>query len=279
MRLTLLVILVMIAFASNSLLSRVGVFSYGMDPFAFGAIRVAAGAAMLAGLVLARGERVPLWSVQRLWGGLALSVYMVGFSWAYLRLDAGLGALILFGVMQIAMFAVAVLRKDVIPALRWAGAGVALAGMVLLLWPSGNAAVHVPSAIAMSVAGLGWAAYTLLGQGTSDPLKASAGNFVLCLPVVLVLWGFAGFGGATAGGVSAAVVSGAVTSGLGYALWYRVVPRLQTTVAAVAQLSVPVIAVAAGVALLGEVLTLRLVLSGALVLGGIGLSLVKWRRV
>jgi len=275
MKLILLVVIVMMAFASNSIFARVGIFNYGMDPFAYSTFRVAAGAAMLAGLVLAQGNSVPLRSRSSIWGALALTVYMFGFSWAYIRLDAGLGALILFGVMQIAMFLFAVLRKDLIPILRWIGAAVALLGLCILLWPSGERALHLPSAISMSVS----AAYTLLGQREKNPLIASAANFTLCLPLVLIAWAFVGLSGVTLGGAICAIISGAITSGLGYALWYRCVVQLPTTIAAVAQLSVPVIAVAAGVVLLGEELTPRLIASGALVLGGIGLSLIKWPKV
>lgn len=274
MKLILLAALVMVAFASNSILARVGVFTFGMDPMAYGTWRVAAGAVTLAGLVMVRGGGVPL-NAARGWGALALTVYIIGFSWSYVQLDAGLGALILFGVMQVAMFAFAVWRKDTIPALRWIGAGVALIGLTVLLWPTGVGSIDGASAIGMAIAGIGWAAYTLLGQGARDPLADSSGNFVLCLPLVLLAWGLTGFDGVTFGGAIAAVISGAVTSGLGYALWYWVVAQLSTTIAAVAQLSVPVIAVGAGVLLLGEPLTMRLVVAGGLVLGGIGISLLR----
>ncbi len=275
MRLALTVALVMVAFAGNSILSRVGVFSYGMDPFAFATVRVASGAVVLAALVLGR---VPI-NDRRSWAGaVSLSVYMIAFSWAYIQLDAGLGALILFGVMQVAMFAFAVARGDVVPMLRWVGAAIALLGLTVLLWPGGDADIHGPSSAVMAAAGLGWAAYTLIGQKAGNPLSASSANFVLCLPIVIVVWLLAGANGVTLRGTIAAIISGTVTSGLGYALWYRVVPRLPTTIAAVAQLSVPVIAVAAGIVFLGEELSLRLVAAGALVLGGISLSFVQRRQ-
>lgn len=265
----------MVAFAGNSILTRLGVFSYDTDPMAFAALRVASGAAVLAALVALRGQKVPVGDRKSRFGALALAIYMIGFSWAYLQLDAGLGALILFGVMQVAMFAFAVYRKDEIPLLRWVGGALALVGLCILLLPGSDAKIHLPSALAMTVAGVGWAAYTLLGQGAKDPLAASSGNFVLCLPVVALAWALAGMSGLTAGGAITAVISGAVTSGLGYALWYRVVPQLTTTVAAIAQLSVPVIAVIGGVLLLGEELTTQLLVAGALVLGGIGLSVLR----
>ena len=128
---------------------------------------------------------------------------------------------------------------------------------------------------AMILAALGWAAYTILGQAEADPLAASAGNFILCLPLVALPL----LGGSTGeiglGGVAAAVTAGAITSGLGYALWYRVLPALPVTIAAISQLSVPVIAVAAGVVLLGEPVTARLLIAGGLVLGGIALSTLR----
>ena len=275
MKLFLLSCAVMVAFAGNSILTRLGVFSYGTDPMAFAVLRVASGAGVLAAIVVLRGQKVPVGDRKSRFGALALAIYMIGFSWAYLQLDAGLGALILFGVMQVAMFAFAVYRKDDIPPLRWIGGALALIGLCILLIPGSDAKVHFPSAIAMTIAGVGWAAYTLLGQGAKDPLVASSGNFVLCLPLVLLAWVLSGMSGLTTGGAVTAVISGAVTSGLGYALWYRVVPQLSTTIAAIAQLSVPVIAVIGGVLLLGEELTTQLLVAGALVLGGIGLSVLR----
>ncbi|MEL6837944.1 MAG: DMT family transporter [Pseudomonadota bacterium] len=278
MQIFLLTALTMTAFASNSLLNRVGIAQYGMDPFDFAVIRTVAGAAMLWLLVLMRRQSRPqLLSPKRLAGALALAIYMIGFSWAYITLDAGLGALILFGVLQVVVFGWAVFERQTVPPLRWIGAGIALIGLCVLLWPSGTTQVPLLGAASMVAAGVSWAAYTLLGRAEADPLGATASNFFLCLPLVALTL-LAGTGQTmTAGGIVTAIVAGAVTSGLGYALWYRVLPGLQTTVAGIAQLSVPVIAVAAGVALLGEVLTARLVIAGVLVLGGIAVSLITRR--
>lgn len=278
MHLFLLVTLTMIAFASNSILNRVGVATYGMDPMAFAVIRTAAGAAMLAGLVWQRGRGgLVLRQGKRLAGAAALAVYMIGFSWSYLTLGAGLGALILFGVLQVVMFAWAVVEGQRITLLKWTGGGIAMLGLMILLWPGGDAAVPIAGALAMLAAGVAWAVYTLLGRGEPDALAATAGNFVLCLPLVAVLLAVADLGTVTPGGGLVAVIAGAMTSGLGYALWYRCLPHLATVTASVAQLSVPVIAVAAGVVVLGEPLTGRLLVAGALVLGGIALSLARAR--
>ncbi len=274
MQLFLLCALTMTAFAANSILNRLGVAIYGMDPMDFAAVRVVAGAAMLWLLVSVRqATRPPVFVAARVTGAVALGVYMIGFSWAYITLDAGLGALILFGVLQVVVFGWAVWEGQIIPPQRWLGAGIALVGLCVLLWPGGQAAVPFLGAAAMVIAGTAWAVYTLLGRASPDALGATAGNFLLCVPLTGIAMLVAGQGVFPLMGTLTAIVAGAVTSGLGYALWYRVLPQLPTTLAGIAQLSVPVIAVLAGVLLLGEPLTTRLLLAGVLVLGGIGLSL------
>lgn len=278
MKLAALVALTMMAFAANSLLNKVGVAGFGMHPLDFAAIRVAAGAVMLWALVgLRDAPRPALLRVRRWAGAGALAVYMLGFSWAYLTLDAGIGALILFGALQVVIFGWSVRTRQTIPALRWLGAVIALIGLCVLLWPTGTSHVPPQGAAAMIAAAIGWAAYTLLGRAEPDALGATAANFLLCLPLVAVVAVLAGGGPLNVPGVLVAIIAGALTSGLGYALWYRVLPALASTVAAIAQLSVPVIAVAAGVVLLGEPLTARLLIAGALVLGGIGVSLLAKR--
>lgn len=278
MQLFLLVALTMTAFAANSILNRIGVAEFGMDPMDFAAIRVVAGAVMLWLLILTRNAPRPaIWVPKRWAGAVMLAIYMVGFSWAYISLGAGLGALILFGVLQVVVFGWAVIEGQTVPVMRWIGAGIALIGLCVLLWPGGQATVPFAGAMSMAAAGVGWAAYTLLGRAESDALGATAGNFLLCVPLTGLAMVVAGGGPMSVMGVLTAIVAGAVTSGLGYALWYRVLPSLPTTVAGIAQLSVPVIAVAAGAVLLTEPLTLRLLSAGALVLGGIALSLLVRR--
>lgn len=278
MRLFTLVALTMCAFAANSILNRIGVALQGMDPMDFATIRTGAGAAMLWVLVMARkAPRPEVFTARRCAGALALAIYMVGFSWAYITLDAGLGALILFGVLQIVVFGWAVIEGSTIPLLRWLGAAIALIGLCVLLWPSGDITVPISGAISMITAGIAWAAYTLLGRAEADPLGATASNFLLCLPLVAMVMLGTGVSDMPAPAILTAVAAGAVTSGLGYALWYRTLPALPTTIAGIAQLSVPVIAVTAGVLFLGEPLTPRLIAAGALVLGGIAVSLIARR--
>lgn len=263
----------MTAFAANSILNRVGVAQFGLHPLGFAAIRVAAGAAMLWVLVAARAQPAPaIWTPKRIAGAFALATYMSGFSLAYLSLGAGLGALILFGALQIIIFGWAAIEGQTIAPRRWIGAGIALTGLSILLWPTGISAPPFASVVAMIAAAAGWAAYTLLGRAEADPLGATASNFLLCVPLTSL--GFLAGGPMPPLGVATAIVAGAITSGLGYALWYRVLPALPTTIAGIAQLSVPVIAVAGGVVFLGEALTPKLISAGTIVLIGIAVSLI-----
>lgn len=272
MRLILLTTLTMIAFAANSVLNRLAVESGAIDPSSFAMLRVLAGAVVLCMILTVRGGGLPIAAKGRLLGAASLSAYMIGFSLAYVTLDAGLGALILFGTVQITMFGWTSLRGAAPTARQLGGATIAFAGLVFALWPQdGAGAGDTVGAVLMVIAGLGWAIYTLAGKGAGDPLAATGANFVVALPMLLVLLMGNGLTAAPSG-IALAILSGAVTSGLGYALWYHVLPQLGASRAAVIQLSVPVIAIAAGAALLGEAVTLTVLASAILVLGGIALA-------
>lgn len=269
MRLFLLTALTMLAFAANSILNRMALEDGTTGPAAFAAIRLVAGALCLWALVAWRGGGMrPLWQPG---GAASLALYVLGFSFAYVSLPAGVGALILFGGVQITMFAGALILRETVPARRWAGAALAFGGLVWLLWPAGGAAPDPWGGALMAAAALGWGIYSLLGRGATDPMGATAGNFVFAAPLGLIVLAVLP-DTATAQGAVLAVLSGAVTSGCGYALWYAVLPRLGSTRAAVAQLCVPVIAAAGGLLLLGEGISLRFAMASALVLGGVLLA-------
>lgn len=268
MQLFLLSALTMCAFAANSILTRMAVDGGHIDPAGFALVRVGAGALVLAILVALRGGRLPLLRRNRIGGAVSLAVYMIGFSLAYLTLDAGLGALILFGVVQITMFTYAALTGAAPTARQITGAAAAFAGLVLVLWPDGQGSTDPIGAGLMVLAGIGWAAYTIIGRTSGDPLAATSANFLLCLPFMLILPAVAGAQFSLTGLLLGALCGG-LTSGLGYALWYAVLTRIDGGTAAVAQLSVPIIAILAGALLLGEPLSLTLIIATALVLGGI----------
>jgi drug/metabolite transporter (DMT)-like permease len=271
MRLFLLTALVMLAFAANSVLNRMAVAGGDIGAVEFAVIRLAAGAGVLLALVLWRGRGLRGATVT---GVVGLLVYLFGFSLAYGRLDAGTGALVLFGVVQVTMFGGALMSGEGVPVRRWVGAGLALGGLAVLVAPVGSGLVGGggwAGFAAMAAAGVGWGLYSLAGRGAQDPLGATAGNFALALVpgVAIAMLIGVDLGATSMRGVALALLSGAVTSGLGYALWYAVLPALGAGRAAVAQLTVPLIAAAGGAALIGEAVGWRFAIACVLVLGGV----------
>lgn len=277
MRLFGLVVVVMVAFAANSVLNRAAVGAGLIEPVAFGVIRLWAGAVMLAGLCVVLRGGLRLGGAGRVGGMVGLLAYIFGFSYAYVALPSGLGALILFGMVQVTMFGGSLLAGDRPHLLRWVGAGMAFAGLIWLVQSPGVPLMgpkgQIGPALFMVIAGVGWGIYSLAGRKAEDALASTAANFVIAAPLALLVMG-GDPGAMTRGGVALAVVSGAVTSGLGYALWYAVLPRLEASVAAVAQLTVPLIAALGGVLFLGEALTLKFVTASVVILGGVALSVL-----
>jgi drug/metabolite transporter (DMT)-like permease len=277
--LVLLVALVMVAFAANSLLNRAAVGQGEIGATAFAAVRTLAGAVTLAALMLLRRRGgLPSGRVVAV-GALSLATYMIGFSVAYLRLDAGIGALILFGGVQLTMFAGGLAGGERPAPRRWIGSGVALGGLVWMFWPTHGVQIDPAAALAMGAAALGWGVYSLNGRRTTDPLGATAANFVLAAPLCLIaVVLLPSPTSATAHGILLAVISGAVTSGLGYALWYTLLPRLTATAASLTQPSVPVIVLLGGALLLGEAVAPATMLAAALVLGGVAFGSLPGRQ-
>jgi len=278
----LIVGLVLLAFAGNSVLTRAGVGGGQMGAMPFAALRLASGAGALALMVLWRDGRFAFGGVGRLNGVLSLILYLIGFSAAYVSLDSGVGALILFGGVQVVMFTGALIARETVPPARWLGAALALGGLAWLLWPAGTAAPSLWHAALMAAAALGWGLYSLIGRQSGDPLAATAANFVLATPpivAVMLLWPSETTSAPiTAAGVALAIASGVVASGLGYALWYTVLPRLAAASAALLQLTVPVLAALGGMVFLAEPLTARFVIAALLVLGGVALGVLGARR-
>lgn len=271
-----LTIVVMIAFAANSVLNRAGIALGGLDAVVFGAVRLAAGALTLLALCALQGRVVTWVDPGRRTGVLSLIVYIFGFSLAYVQLDAGLGALLLFGAVQVTMFAAAVLTKEQIPPLRWLGAGLAFGGLTWLMWPRESFDLSPLHGALMLAAGVGWGVYSLAGRKAGDPLAATAANFALATPIALLAMVAVlqrDLPEITTLGLLLAMFSGAATSGLGYALWYSVLAHLQSSTAAVAQLTVPVIAMLGGMLFLAEPLTWQFAVASLVVLGGVAISL------
>lgn len=278
LRIWLLTTVAMLAFAANSVLARLALATGGMDAAGYTGVRLASGALMLAAILFLRRRR-PVSALGGSWpGAAALFGYAIAFSVAYLMLGAGTGALILFASVQFGMLAWAVLNGDRPGAFEWLGIAVAFASLVYLVSP-GLVAPHPAGAALMIASGLCWAAYTLIGRGSRSPLDDTAGNFIRCLPPALAL-ALAGawLHAPSAAGVALAIASGALASGLGYAVWYAVLPGLTRTRASIVQLTVPAIAAAGGVLFLSEPLTFRLLLASAGILGGVALALTTAER-
>jgi drug/metabolite transporter (DMT)-like permease len=271
LRVLALTTLAMLAFASNSLLCRLALRDTDIDAASFTSIRIASGALMLCAILVARAREraAPLpgsWA-----SASALFVYAAAFSFAYVALPAGTGALLLFGAVQATMILWGLRAGDRLNAPQLGGLLLAIGGLVALVFP-GIAAPPLGSSVLMISAGVAWGVYSLRGKGARDPIGTTAGNFLRAVPFAVATSAalFASAGVDTRGAVYA-VLSGAIASGLGYAIWYTALPALRATSAATVQLSVPVIAAAGGILLLGEPLTLRFVLASVAVLGGIAL--------
>jgi len=267
----------MAAFAANSILNRFALAGGAIGPASFAATRLTAGAVVLIVLLAAKGglsglrQRVDISAVA------GLTAYMLGFSFAYRTLDAGLGALILFGGVQITMFLGAVLFGQRPGAGQWLGSCVAFGGLVWLLWP-GATSPDATGTVLMAIAAVGWGVYSLAGQKTSAPLAATARNFALSVPFGLILWAVVPTESVSVTGIVLACLSGGVTSALGYALWYQLMPKLSVANAAVAQLSVPLIAMAGGMVFLAEAITPEFLIAAFFVLGGIVITVLSKKR-
>jgi drug/metabolite transporter (DMT)-like permease len=266
--------LAMGAFAGNSLLCRQALQHTAIDPASFTAVRLISGAAVLWALVRWRGQR----SAGDWASATALFVYAAAFSFAYLSLSAGTGALLLFGAVQATMLGWGLWRGQRLGRGQVAGLVLAMGGLTALLLP-GASAPPVTGALLMLAAGAAWGVYSLRGRGAGEPTAVKAGNFIRAGALALVL-GLAGLPWARIDpmGLVWALCSGALTSGLGYAVWYAALKGLHPASSASVQLSVPVLTALGGVALLSEPVTLRLALCSLAILGGIAWVIAGQRR-
>lgn len=268
--------LAMIAFAGNSLLCRAALKHSGIDAASFTSLRLVSGAAML--WLLVRVQHGGKAGAHGNWpAAAALFAYAAAFSFAYLSLSTGTGALLLFGAVQATMIGHGLWKGERLTRGQGIGLVLALGGLLGLLLP-GLTAPPLKGALLMLGAGVAWGVYSLLGRGARHPTQITAGNFLRALPFAIVL-AVLQFGHLRldAAGFAYAVASGAIASGLGYSLWYAALPGMKAAQAASVQLSVPVLAAIGGAMLLGEALSLRLMLASAAILGGIALVILERR--
>lgn len=262
----------LVAFAANSLLCRLALGPRLIDAASFTVLRFTSGALVLLVISSVRRRRLVLLPAGSLRAALGLFAYGICFSFAYLTLDTGMGALILFGCVQATMIIAGLIAGERPGRFEWVGLAMALAGLLWLVSP-GLTAPSPMGAVMMAAAGVGWGLYSLAGRGPADPIDATTGNFVRVVPPLLVVGLLAAAQrDLTPQGMLAAIASGAVASGLGYVLWYAALRGLTATRAAIVQLAVPVLAAAGGVIVLDEAVTLRLALAALAILGGVALA-------
>lgn len=273
--------LALIAFAANSLLCRMALAEGYIDAWNLTAIRLLSAAVCLAIILLVRAKQIASSSVQtkKDTGGwlssISLVIYALCFSIAYIELNTGTGALILFSGVQLTMISWSIANKERLSSIQWAAFVVALAGFVYLMLPSAAVPSLLP-ALLMSASGIAWGVYSIRGKACEAPLSATSYNFfrsLLVLPLLLII-GFASITELTWQGVLLACASGALASGVGYSIWYVALPLLKSSQAAIVQLCVPVLAAFAGVLFLNEQLTPRFIIASGVILGAVLVFLI-----
>lgn len=266
--------LAMICFAANSILCRWALKENSIDPASFTMVRLASGAIILMLIVRLRAKNVKIRSKGSWLSASMLFLYAFAFSLAYVSLDTGTGALILFGAVQLTMVLQAMYKGKRLNWIEWTGLVLAIGGFAYLLLP-GATAPSLKGFLLMSLSGVAWGIYTLNGKHSEDALQDTGYNFLRSIPFLLIplIW-MAGTGFLTSRGLQLAIASGAITSGIGYTIWYMALRGLGTVQASVVQLSVPLLAAFGGLLLLSENPSLRLGLSGLFILGGIFLVMI-----
>jgi drug/metabolite transporter (DMT)-like permease len=268
-----------VAFAANSVLCRLALGHAAIDAASFTSIRLASGAGVLLLITAAVERRTPALGRGNPASALLLFLYAAAFSFAYNGLGAGTGALILFGSVQATMLLFALGSGERPHVSEWAGLALALAGLVYLVFPGLQSAPPLLSSALMTVAGISWGLYSLRGRGAKSPLAETTKNFVLALPLALIInLLMLRNAHVSRRGVMLAVLSGALASGVGYVVWYAALRGLTATRAATVQLAVPVLAAVGGVLFLSERISLRLLLAGVVILGGVALALSRRSR-
>ena len=266
-----IITLVMTAFAANSIITRLALSSNLIGPSNFALLRAGSAALILVLLVIFIHKKIPKFKINSIVSALALVGYLVGFSFAYLTINTGVGALILFGGSMIVMFTGALLIKEHISILRFIGVFLSLIGLYILTDPrfGDNSLFGI---ILMFLAAFSWGIYSILGHGQNNPLSNTAINFVLALLLIIPIALFIPDQTNTSPyGILLAIISGSITSGLGYTLWYWILPKINITSASIAQLSVPLIAALGGYLFISETLNWQFYIASFLILGGIGL--------
>ena len=269
MKIFILTSLALIAFAANSVLCRLALGNNVIDATSFTIIRLLAGAIVLFCILIFSKEKTTTMSKGNLLSSVMLFLYAITFSFAYLSLDTGTGALILFGAVQITIIIHTILSGNKLRPLEWLGVIISFLGFIYLISP-GVSSPSITGFILMTIAGISWGIYTIKGQTSKNPLMDTTYNFIKTLPFITILYiATMTKSNYSTEGILLAIISGAVTSGIGYTIWYMAIRGLSSIQSAVLQLLVPVIAAFGGVIFISEIITVRLTISSILILGGV----------
>ena len=272
MRLFILTFLALLAFAANSILNRWALLDGATGPMTFAFVRVLSGAIFLWLIVAVNDHK---WRPKfHIFPSVSLSIYIICFSIAYLNLGIGIGAVVLFGAVQFTMFGLAALTSEEITLWRILGAIISFSGVCVLFFPNETFEIKINEMLIMILAAAGWGVYSFLGKNAKEPLLETTQNLIWAIPFVSIFF-FISPDGIGVKGLILAILSGAITSGLGYVVWYSILPFLKTSFAAILQLSVPLMAAIAGVLFFSEEMTMELVFATILVILGTFVSLIK----
>jgi drug/metabolite transporter (DMT)-like permease len=269
MKIFILTSLALIAFAANSVLCRLALGNNVIDASSFTIIRLLAGAIVLFCIVLFSKGKTSTTSKGNLLSSFMLFLYAITFSFAYLSLDTGTGALILFGAVQITIIIHTLLSGNKLRPLEWLGVIISFLGFIYLISP-GVSSPSIIGFVLMTIAGISWGIYTIKGQTSKNPLRDTTYNFIKTLPFITILYiATMTQSNYSTEGILLAIIAGGVTSGIGYTIWYMAIRGLSSIQSAVLQLLVPVIAAFSGVIFISEIITVRLTVSSILILGGV----------
>ena len=282
-RIVVTTILALIAFAANSVLCKMALGAKTIDASGFTIIRMLSGILVLMMIFAATKQRSAKASTNTPKGswsaGIYLFIYALAFSFAYVSLDTGVGALILFTAVQVTMILTGLFKGHRFSRFEWLGLATAFSGFIYLILPS----VSSPSLVGfvlMIAAGMAWAGYTFAGQGTKNPIADTAFNFLRTLPLVLALFVVSlPYIEVSVNGAILAILSGGVASGVGYAIWYSALRGLSTIQAAIVQLLVPIIAAIGGILFSNEVVSVRLIIATGVILGGISMVILAKHKL
>jgi drug/metabolite transporter (DMT)-like permease len=267
--------LALVAFAANSVLCRLALGERVIDASGFTILRLISGIIVLLLILGIQGRKAEITSKGSWQAAVMLFLYAGAFSFAYITLDTGTGALILFAAVQLTMIIIALTKGDRLGIIAWSGILLAFGGFIYLVLP-GVSAPSLDGFILMSIAGIAWGVYSILGKKSTSPLSDTAFNFTKTLPFIILLTLFTfPYLNISTKGIILAVLSGALASGVGYTIWYTALKELTATQASVVQLVVPVIAALGGVFFMSEIITLRLILSAVMILCGVAMVLLK----